>query len=65
MLLPHSLFRRRLRLMLLAGLASAAAALWMLPGRHDQPAQPFDAGELEERHPLVWKHIHSFDGILK
>ncbi|KAK1241884.1 hypothetical protein MKX07_007707 [Trichoderma sp. CBMAI-0711] len=63
MLLPHSLFRRRLRLMLLAGLASAAAALWMLPGRHDQPSQSFDAEELEEQHPLVWKHIHSFDGI--
>ncbi|KAL7815624.1 glycosyltransferase family 32 protein [Trichoderma gracile] len=61
MILPHSLFRRRLRLMLLAGL-TLAAALCMLPAQHEQPSHPFDARAIEEQYPLVWKHIHSFDG---
>ncbi|KAL7804869.1 glycosyltransferase family 32 protein [Trichoderma aethiopicum] len=65
MLLPHGLFRRRLRPMLLAGLASAAVATWMLllsGRREDSSTRLFDARMLEERYPLVWKHIHSFDG---
>ncbi|TFB06086.1 Initiation-specific alpha-1,6-mannosyltransferase [Trichoderma ghanense] len=62
MLLPHSLFRRRLRLILVAGLASTAA-LWILSGRREDSSPRFDARELKEQYPLVWKHIHSFDGI--
>lgn len=65
MLLPYGLFRRRLRPRILAGLASAAVAIWMLllsGRRQDSSPRFFDARMLEERYPLVWKHIHSFDG---
>ncbi|KAH0499680.1 hypothetical protein TgHK011_006857 [Trichoderma gracile] len=56
LLIPHSLFRRRLQLLLLAGLASTAT-LWMLPDRHEQPSHPFDARMLQKQYPVVWKLI--------
>ncbi|KAL6802722.1 glycosyltransferase family 32 protein [Trichoderma sp. SZMC 28013] len=62
MLLPHSLFRRRLRLMLLSALAFAAA-FWLLSGGQRREIPQFDARLLEQQYPLVWKHIHSFDGV--
>ncbi|KAL7935776.1 glycosyltransferase family 32 protein [Trichoderma chlorosporum] len=62
MLLPHSLFRRRLRLMLLSALAFAAA-IWLLSGGERKETPKFDAGLLEQHYPLVWNHIHLFDGV--
>lgn len=62
MLLPHSLLRRRLRLMLLSALAFAAAFCLLSGGQRTKIPQ-FDARLLEQQYPLVWKHIHSFDGV--
>lgn len=63
MLLPHSLLRRRLRLMLLSALAFAAAFWLLSSGGQRKEIPQFDARLLEQQYPLVWKHIHSFDGV--
>ncbi|KAL7789165.1 glycosyltransferase family 32 protein [Trichoderma ceciliae] len=62
MLLPHSLMRRRLRLLLLSALAFSVA-FWLLSGGQQQETPDFDAKLLEQKYPLVWKHIHSFAGV--
>jgi hypothetical protein len=62
MFLPHSLIRRRLRFVLLFAL-SFAAAIWLLSGGQQKEVPKFDAKQLEHQHHLVWRHIHSFDGI--
>lgn len=63
MLLPHNnLLRRRLRLLLLSALAFSVT-FWLLSGGRQKETPKYDAGLLERKYPLVWKHIHSFDGI--
>lgn len=61
MLLPHSLFRRRLRLVLLSALA-IAVPVWLLSDGQRRETPSFDAELLEQEYPLVWNHIHSFNG---
>lgn len=63
MLLPHSLFRRRLRFLLLSALAGVIT-VWVLTDGQQQDESPrFDAELVELKYPLVWNHIHTFDGF--
>ncbi|KAM0247511.1 hypothetical protein ACHAQJ_009817 [Trichoderma viride] len=63
MLLPHGLIRRRLRFVLLSALAFAAVPVWLLSGGQHREIPNFDVQQLEHNYHLVWRHIHSFDGI--
>ncbi|PTB38116.1 uncharacterized protein TrAFT101_011778 [Trichoderma asperellum] len=63
MLLPHSLIRRRLRFLLLSALAGVIT-VWVLTNGQQQEESPrFDAELVEHKYPLVWSHIHTFDGF--
>ncbi|KAJ4854358.1 glycosyltransferase sugar-binding region containing DXD motif domain-containing protein [Trichoderma breve] len=48
--------------MLLSALAFTVA-FWLLSGGQRKEIPQFDARQLEQQYPLVWKHIHSFDGV--
>jgi len=62
MLLSSGLLRRRLRPLLLYALV-CVVTLWLLSGVQRRiESQALHATLIEERYPLAWKHIHSFNG---
>lgn len=63
MLLPHSLIRRRLRFLLLSALAGVITVWVLTDGQQQEESPRFDAELVEHKYPLVWSHIHTFDGF--
>lgn len=63
MLLPRSLISRRLRFLLLSALAGVITVWVLTDGQQQEQSPRFDAELVELKYPLVWTHIHSFDGF--